>query len=248
MSMAIAEEVYEFLKRAHDSVQPLSEHIYFDKTNRLHSHIIFLYGSIIELTGSCILLIEHGLMAAVPVILRSILEAYVDLHNLIEDPRYGYSMEISDLEGSLVIMKEEIFGSNKYLSGDAKSKQKCLQHKQRIEGDLKALRSRGHKYMSIKKRFEKAGMLDEYKSIYTILSSETHNNLIALIKRHTEINEGDFDVTVYRSYSWNDYQTHVGLNSEILIRASLEVHGFFNSPMQEDVLALRQELDRYRGD
>jgi len=44
------EEVFAFLKKAHDEFQPLSVEIRFDKNHALHSHVMALYGSIIELT------------------------------------------------------------------------------------------------------------------------------------------------------------------------------------------------------
>ena len=91
MTVAPPNEVFEFLKRAHDEFQPFSERIIFDKTHPLHRNAIALYGSIIELTGSIIVLLDRRMATGAPILLRAILEAYVDLVNLLKNKQYGYN-------------------------------------------------------------------------------------------------------------------------------------------------------------
>jgi hypothetical protein len=104
-----------FLKKAHDNFQPISLKIKFDKDHALHLNLIALYGSILELTGSSILLICNKLITGVPVLLRAILEAHVDLINLNNDPNYGYDLKFSFLKEWLKILDEAKKG-NDYLT------------------------------------------------------------------------------------------------------------------------------------
>lgn len=115
MSMAPAEEVLAFLKQAHDDFQPLAKKLQFDKTHVLHRTLIALYGSVLELTSSCILLIDNRLLPGVPVLLRAVLEAYVDLVNLAKAPRYGYAIELNYLSEWRKLLQEAKLGKNEYL-------------------------------------------------------------------------------------------------------------------------------------
>jgi hypothetical protein len=116
MPLASPEQVFDFLKRAHDGLQPLSVRVTFDKVHPLHRNLVALYGSIIELTGAIIALVDRRLITGVPVLLRSVLEAYVDLHNLSEVPTYGYVLELGHIRECLKILHEAKTGKNEYLA------------------------------------------------------------------------------------------------------------------------------------
>ena len=114
MAIAPPEQVFDFLKQAHDQLQPLSTKISFSKDHPLHRHIVALYGSIIELSGSVVILTDRRLITGVPALLRGVLEAYVDLYNLSENPAYGYSLELSYIKEWLKILNEASRGKNEY--------------------------------------------------------------------------------------------------------------------------------------
>jgi hypothetical protein len=82
-------EIFEFLKTVRDESIRFSENIKFDKTHPRHLHLIALYGTLIELSGSIITLIESKKRTGVPPLFRSMLEAYVELKNLHEKAQYG---------------------------------------------------------------------------------------------------------------------------------------------------------------
>ncbi len=85
-------EIFDFLKKSHNDFLEFSKEIVFDKRHPLHFNLIALYGSLIELSGSMIILLEKNAKIAVPSIFRTFLETYVEFHNLVRDPKYGYFM------------------------------------------------------------------------------------------------------------------------------------------------------------
>lgn len=246
MTIATPEEFLNFLKKAHDDFQPLSVEIVFDKTHALHRTTIALYGSILELTGASILLIDRRLITGVPILLRAILEAYVDLVNLIENARYGYNLEVAYLKEWLKLLEEAKTGKNEYLAD--LNKEKTLNSTIAKWADEKRkLEAKGYRALKIEGKFRLAGMEKEYRSVYNLLCNDAHNNLLALVGRHIEREQGDFSVVVYKAYTPEDSAHFVGTNVEILMRATERVHGFFKSNVENKLPSYREELNRLHG-
>lgn len=245
--LAPPEKVIAFLKKAHDDFQPLSEQILIDKSHALHRTVIALYGSIVELTGCCIILIDRRLITGVPVLLRATLEAYVDLVNLVRNPRYGYFLEFAYLKEWLKILNEAKAGKNEYLEDISKAPSLDATLKEWHDKKQK-LASAGYKAPSIESKFAWAGLEKEYRSIYNSLCVDAHNNLRALIDRHIEREPSDFSMVFYKAYAPEDSAVYVGTNAELLVRATQLVHDFFKSPAQDNLRSYREELDRLRGE
>lgn len=246
MTIAPPDQVLEFLKQAHDELQPLSTKFTFSKDHPLHRHIVALYGSIIELTGSLIILTDRRLITGVPVLLRSALEAYVDLYNLSENPAYGFALELSYIKEWLKILNEASTGKNEYLASicEAPDLGASISAWQKKKQELEA---KGHRSLKVEQKFHRAGMEKEYRSVYNSLCSDSHNNLRSLIDRHVELKEEDFEVIFYKAYTPEDSAHYVGMAAEILVRASEKVHSFFDSPVRKEVEAFRSKLNELRG-
>lgn len=247
MALASAEEFLDFLKRAHDECQPLSQELSFDKEHPLHRNSVALYGSIIELTGSLILLVDKKLLTGVSVLLRSVLEAYVDLHNLLANPSYGYALEISYIKEWLKVLQEAQAGQNDYLAAirEAPNLSASIAEWQDKKRQLEA---KGHRSLKIEQKFQRAGMEKEYRSVYNSLCCDAHNNLRALIDRHIEIGKAGFEVVFYKAYTSEDSALAVGTNAELLIRASEKIHEFFTSSALPRIAQFRSELNQLRGE
>ena len=154
-----------YYQRSLDELICLAESFSFDGTHKLHANAIFLYGSIIELSSSLnpLFISEH--YSAIPVILRSILEAYVDLENLCKDPKYGYSLEIKYIVKSLKFLNEARNEKNTYLDIIAQAPDYDEQLS-RMEAEKERLINLGYKDLNKFERFSKAGMENEYRTIY----------------------------------------------------------------------------------
>ena len=247
MPIAPPEQVFDFLKRAHDRLQPLSTRLSFDKAHPLHRNLNALYGSIIELTGGIIALVDRRLITGVPVLLRSMLEAYVDLLNLAANPTYGYTLELGHIKEWLKILHEAKTGKNEYLMAISEAPDLDERIAEWTRKKI-ALESRGIRSLRIEQKFQRADMEREYRSQYNSLCCDAHNNLRALVDRHIEMNGSGFEVVYYKAYTPEDSAVHVGTNAELLVRASQRLHAFLNSPVVDEVAQYRTELNVLRGE
>lgn len=100
----------------------LAKHLRFDKTHPWHRGLVALYGALIEYSDSLIHLVEHEKSGAIPILFRSLMEAYVDFKNLAEGRGYGNHMEASYSKEWLRVLESANGSGNPYVAaigGDA---------------------------------------------------------------------------------------------------------------------------------
>ncbi len=85
-----SKNIIGFLGLLHDRCLDLSQQLIFDKSHALHFALMSLYGSLIELVGCMLTLMRNNGKLGVPPLFRTFLETYVEFHNLVRDPKYGY--------------------------------------------------------------------------------------------------------------------------------------------------------------
>jgi len=239
-------DIFEYLKRLHDECIKHSERIVFDKKHPRLLHLVGLYGSLIELTGSLITLIDRKHRTGIPPIFRSVLEAYVEFKNLHNDAKYGYYMDASYHEQWLKVLKEAKNKPNPFLQAISEFDNLDEQIKEH-EAELEDLNNKGYKSLSIFNRFERAGMVDEYRSLYNFLSNDAHSNIRALVNRHLEIHENDFTVVYYKDEPLEDYLPTLDLTAGLLVDASLKIHQFFETGAYSEIEKSSKELNEIRN-
>src|SRR6266850_1579458 len=79
--------------------------IRFDKEHPQHLTLVCVYCTIIELAHGEKILIDNGQATSMPVLLRSIMEAYADLLALIADPTYAKRMYATFLKEKVRLLK-----------------------------------------------------------------------------------------------------------------------------------------------
>lgn len=240
-------EIFDFVKELHDECIKLTEHIVFDKKHPRHLHLIGLYGTLIELTGSLVILIEKKCKAGVPPLFRSILDAYVELKNLHEKAEYGYYMEASYHEQWVKVLREAKLKPNPYLK-DISQMDSLDEQIQEHEQNIARLKCNGYAPLSIFQRFEKAGMEDEYRSLYNFLSNDTHSNIRALVNRHIEMQDQDFAVVYYKDEPLENFLTYIDSVAGLLTDASLKIHTFFETGKVAIVENLSFKLKEMRNE
>lgn len=239
-------EIFEFVKRLHGECIRLTEHIAFDKKHARHLYLVALYGSLIELTGSLITLIEKKHRIGVPPVFRSLLEAYVELNNLHENSKYGHHMQASYDEQWLKVLREAKNKPNPYLADISKIANLDAEIK-RYEQELTNLMNKGYRSLNVFERFERAGMEDEYRSLYNFLSSDAHSNIRALVGRHLEIDVDDFTVVYYKDEPLEGFLTYLDTTAATVMDASRKIHDFFQTGKINEVNELGVELDEIRS-
>jgi hypothetical protein len=235
----------DFLKKLHDDLLEFSRKLTFDKSHPWHRNLVSLYGSLIELSGSFLILLNKRGLIGIPSIFRTFLETYVEFYNLLNDKKYGYHMEAQYNDQWVRLMKEAAKGTNPYLNSIHEDPD--LHQKINTMGKkLKELKSKGYVPLKVRERFEKAGMLNEYYSMYNLLSTDTHGNIRALIKRHIEIKGADFDIVFYKDEPIEEFLTYIDATCGMLIQASIGIHELLGSKIHAEVKTLKEELEAWR--
>jgi hypothetical protein len=188
----------KYKKEVEDAIT-YAEYLKFDKNHPWHRNLIALYCSLIEYSDSLIYLVENEKNIAVPIIFRSLLEAFVDFKNLANDRKYGYHMEAVYSKEWLKVIEEASKHNNAFLSAiseDTMLADQIRGHKD----DLEKLKKDGYEPLNQFEKFEMAGMIEEYRSIYNFVCSHSHNNIRSLIDRFFIIDEigKDFSLALFK--------------------------------------------------
>lgn len=239
-------EIFGFLKTVHDESIRLSENIKFDKTHPRHLHLVGLYGTLIELSGSIVTLIESKKRTGVPPLFRSMLEAYVEFKNLHEKAEYGYYMQASYLDQWLKVLKEARDKPNPYLK-DIAALSNLDAEITKDEAEITSFKNKGYLPLSVFERFQKAGMVPEYRSLYNFLSNDAHSNIRALVDRHLEISGKDFQVVFYKDEPLKAFVIYLDSATSMLIDASKKIHEFFQTGFLPQMQALDDKLTEIRS-
>jgi hypothetical protein len=170
------------------------------------------------------------------------LEAYVELTNLHENADYVGYMEASFNKERIRLLEEAKKNSNPYLKRISLSQH--LDEQITIsKKELANLKAKGVTPLSAWERFKRAGMVSEYRSIYSSLSNDAHGNISALINRHVEIHKDGFSVVYYKQ---RDYLTYLDSAAGLLTNASIKIHTFFHTDNLVDIEQLKSELEKLR--
>lgn len=243
MTTSRSENKFSFLKKIHDGFQSLAGEFKFDQEHSLHRYIVKLYGSIFELTSSSILIFDSGLVTGIPIVQRAMLEAHVDLLNLIKDPLYGYHLKLSYCKEWLKILKAAQVGNNRYLK-EMSNWQDLGVFIDELQREEKYLETQGYRELRKIEKFQKVDMEEEYRSIYNRYCSASHNDLRALIERHT-VPAGNSDgIVFFKSYTVDECEMYISLNITIFMEATRLVHQFFDSLAQPKIKIYEEEYEK----
>jgi hypothetical protein len=207
-----------------------AEHLKFDKHHPWHRNLIALYCSLIEYSDSLVFLIENEKNISVPLVFRGLLEAYVDFKNLAEEKSYGYHMEASYAKEWLKVIEEASKNQNSFLASigsDPKLDEQIAEHKTKIA----ELKDKGYNPLNQFEKFDKAGMVEEYRSVYNFVCSHSHNNIRSLIDRFFVINETeqDFDMALFKEQEPNEYDSYLMTGKHYLRNGSHNIHAILET-------------------
>lgn len=239
-------ETLKLLKAFHERLLRLAATLRFNKHDLLDMHRVALYGTLLELTGCMIQLVEHDGRTGVPSLFRAFLEAAVELRNLTRDSGYIEHINASHVDQWLKVLKEAKKGTNRYLAKIAGLPDLDAQIAD-YERQLTEFSSRGLRPLSVYERFERADMVEEYRSLYNFLSCDSHSNTRALISRHIELGSHDFEVVYYKDEPVESFLATLDSTAGLLIEATQSIHESFKSESLGEVQKLRDELTTVRA-
>lgn len=238
-------QMVQFLKELHDTALDYATNLHFDKKHILHVVLVSLYASLIELTGCMLTLLENRGKIGIPTLFRTFLETYVEFHNLVRDPAYGYYIDANDLKESIKRLKAAKRG-NPYLA-DIAAMPDLPNLIDSMEHQLRDLKSEGYKPLPIYERFQRADMIEEYESLYSLLSTHSHSNKEALIDRHVELGDDDFTVVLYKNLADERFLLHLDSTAALLVSATIAIHEYFQSDVVGEVRLFKEKLAEVRS-
>lgn len=175
----------------------------FNDKSRQHILAVSLHGSVVEIAFG-VLTVLKGLNdvangTAAWILLRSLVEAYIDLLNIVSDPGYDEFMHAAflDQQRRRVGIAQTRGTTNPFLKSIT-GNPAVIQHGQWVESELQRLKQKGVAPLSVKERFDRAGQLNLYDGPYSSLSQQTHNNLGVLEARHMEPSPQGFAIHYFR--------------------------------------------------
>lgn len=230
--MLETDEMLNFLKKIHDDLIRPTEELKFDKKSPQQLAVMSYYLSIFEFAGSCILLISSKQIIGIPILLRSIIDAYVDLVNLIQDPKYGCHLRVSFLKQSIQLHnKAKKEHPSVTLISDSELEQ--------MEHEIKLLRNKGCTELTVEQRFKDIHIKN--RLLYSIFCCDSHNNLISLTQRH--IMQENFSIKCYKEIDVEEISRYLRLIAEYFVEATRLVHIFFESTEQVTIKKLIDEFN-----
>lgn len=209
------------------------KNIEFNKGNPHHLYLICFYGRIIELSISILSLMKAKSDAGIPIVLRTMLEAFVDFSNLIQNKDYLKVIVLSYLN------QRERFIKNYADSLDPSE----MEEGKKTEIDTFI---GGCKPQNIFERFNNIGLKNTYISAYHMLCSYSHNNLNMLEKRHIDKTENDFDITFFKEETFDMFIKLSMTMGALLVDTHNMLMGFFRTPLSKDAKEMCDEFKEKR--
>ncbi len=246
--MKVLKAIIEKFEKVIESVLDSASHLSFNKEIAQHLFAVSLNGSIVEVAFSCMILLKKKQYIGIPILLRNMLEAYVDLVNIVQDHNYSKYMQAVYFKEQCNFLKKAIQGGKKnpYLEALAEDR-KLPEAYESACAKLEKLRNDGFKKLKVLERFELAGAEDLYNSIYPLLCRESHNNLSSLEKRHLKKSGDAYSIEYFKEWEQNEIIILIDSMAGIVVAAIKECYKLFDSKDHETLqeteaalLALRE--------
>jgi len=159
----------------------------FNRKHPQQLYYVCLYTRLVEIASGCKSLLEKNSLVGIPIFLRSMFEADIDLSNLMNDRDYYKRMYASFLKEKLRLTKEAASSKpNPFLTA-VRASRNPEEDLQETQDEIDRLAAEKHGPMDIRCRAELAGKIDEYLSVYNMLCLDTHNNISSLEDWHLEV-------------------------------------------------------------
>ena len=176
------------------------ESVHFNRRDPQQLFAVCLLARLIELATACKALLEKDALVGIPVLLRSMFEADIDLRNMIKTTDYSKRMYASFLEQKLRLTREAASAKPNPFLAAVRAQRKPAEDLRDTQKELDGLKAGGNGPIDIRCRAEFAGVLDAYLSVYNMLCLDTHNNIRSLEDWHIEATTPkDYHVVLFKA-------------------------------------------------
>jgi hypothetical protein len=225
-------EIADFLQNTLNSALKFTEPIKASPRDPQSIYAISLYASIVEYSRGCLTLLRNEDLICLPPLIRSMLEAHVDLINVTNDADYAYVMQATYLKDNLDMYKAaKREPDNPYLISIAQLAD-LDERVSQTQKELNEVKGKAQKFgkeiPKIRERFKLAGLLPIYPVIYKLLCQDTHNNPNSLFLRHLEENGEGINVTFFRKREVSEVAAVLDAMFAVLVGALASIRKHFN--------------------
>jgi hypothetical protein len=246
-AMNLREKALPCLEKLFRQVRELTQELGFSDKNRQQIVAMSLHGAVIEIVDGLIATLRRSNGTAAWILARSLLEAFVDLINVVNESNYVDFMHASFLEQQRkrIEIAQKRGAANPYLQGITGSA-KTPRHGQRI-AELQGLKKRGVVPLKVIDRFERAGQLELYDGPYSIMSQYTHNNLAALEQQHLKMQPTGVTVTYFREPTDEEVGMLLDAAGKVLVGSLEVVRSILQNGSSRGVDGIMKELHKLQG-
>jgi len=231
----------------YQSIFSRTDRLIFNRDNAQHLYSVCMHGSILESSSACITLLRNKECNAIPPLLRNLLEEYVDLVNVGKDPDYLKRMQSSFLKEQSRVLKKAIESgdTNPYL--EALSNTDGIKgHYAKVDDELSKLRESGFGELGIRDRFDRAGLVEMYESVYALLCQHSHNNLNILERRHLEEHNDKLRVSYFQPWSSDEMMPYIDTIAGVITGSLKEVGSILKIASELAIGEVEGELIKLR--
>ena len=247
LKIELSQRLIAFLSKAHNSLLAATPTIKY-KTNEPQQIIaVVLFGSIIQLSGDMVTLLQRERTISIPILLRTIFEAFVDIKNVCIHKTYWKSLLLENNENWIIMLQKSNDKDNDYLSRIAELPDRD-ERIARLRDDIRAIKKEGTKVKSIKEKCNKAAMNKEYQALYKALCMHSHNNLSALMHRHVEDMQDITRLSFYKSVNYEHVDPYILHTIDYLLVSATYLNDLIGHPISRIIETLADELHRLQDE
>ncbi len=186
------------LKRHVDLAVTLLRLLRFNKAHGQQFVAVCLHTRLIHLAAGCHAAGKDRAAPCIPILVRSMWEADIDLDNAIADVEFFRHMYASFLKEKLRLSHAaHAQQGNRFLTS-VPTALNLPEVTRETKAEFDRLTAEKHGPLSVKQRARTVNRLDEYESIYNLLCLDAHNNVSSLESDHVEHRpDGSYQMTLY---------------------------------------------------
>jgi len=143
--------------------------------------VVGCYASCVELAQTVDFLVDHEKCYDAQIILRSMLEHFVELRNLELYPSHKHNLHLAHAK-NIKLQLQNAATENKFFQNFSQ-RLDLAKETQNWNKKLEDIQELGGENLNIQQRFQIAGMNDEYESVYRNLSQLSHPTYGGIIRR-----------------------------------------------------------------
>jgi hypothetical protein len=230
-----------------DEVHVLTGTFRFSTTKRQHLIAGALLGRVLEQVEGIYAMLERKDGACGFILLRSLLEAYVDLRNVTKDPGYAEFMHAAFLDQKRRLLEAAIErgGTSTFLVALA-GHPEAPSVLDEVRSELAELQARKVVSLQVRQRFELAGEGGMYHGPYADLCWHSHNNINVLERRHLQLVDGSYEIRAFDPITDGDAQLISDTLAGAAANSIVAVGNMLNAGPGLDLDSLTAKVTRFR--